>query len=141
MNSSFMRVRKRTPFTRPATSGFTKAHSNPLGIWAKAKNAYGRYLAGTKANPSTIGLSRRGPWPAATIPKSLFSASQTIARKIKPIQIITPAAPSQKPKRNSNRGVKPPARQRPPDQRPSGRDEEQDIDCDFRTIATESGTG
>jgi hypothetical protein len=27
------------------------------------------YVAGTKANPSTIGPSQSVPWPAATIPK------------------------------------------------------------------------
>ena len=60
---------------------------------AMPKNEDGPYPATTKANPNTIGPTRSEPSPAATIPKSSYSASPTIARKTKTIRNITRGTP------------------------------------------------
>jgi hypothetical protein len=87
---------ERAPFTRPVTSGFTKTYSYPQGIWATAKNAHGPYLAGPKANPSTIGRTPSVPSAAATTPNWSSSASPTTARAIKPILTTTRGLRSRK---------------------------------------------
>ena len=54
-----------TPYCRLILAKLAKDDAVVPDIWA----FHGPYLAGTKANPSTIGPSRSVPWPAATIPK------------------------------------------------------------------------
>src|SRR5258708_14681392 len=95
-NLSSRRGRKAMLSTPSATSPLTKTRPKRLDTLASTKNASGWCPTTTKVNPSNIGLMRSEPSPAATIPKSLFSASPTTVRKTRPIRSITHATPSKK---------------------------------------------
>lgn len=84
-------LREAMPFTGCVTSRLTKTRPKCLYTLASTKNASGWCPTTTKANPCTIGLLRSAPSLAATIPKSLFSASPTTARTTNAIRITTRA--------------------------------------------------